>query len=41
MTATWQAHAAAPSADEARRLLASGLRACRHCQPDRQLRILD
>ncbi|MFB6850156.1 DUF6233 domain-containing protein [Streptomyces sp. NPDC056373] len=27
--------------DEARRLLASGLPACPHCQPDIDLRILD
>jgi hypothetical protein len=27
--------------DEARRLLASGLRACPHCQSDIDLRILD
>ncbi|MFH8500552.1 DUF6233 domain-containing protein [Streptomyces coeruleorubidus] len=27
--------------DEARRLLASGLPACPHCQPDIELRILD
>ncbi|WP_055712058.1 DUF6233 domain-containing protein [Streptomyces torulosus] len=27
--------------DEARRLLASGLRACRHCRPDRHLGIFD
>ncbi|MFJ9588707.1 DUF6233 domain-containing protein [Streptomyces acidicola] len=27
--------------DEARRLLASGLPACTHCQPDVELRILD
>ncbi|MET9913403.1 DUF6233 domain-containing protein [Streptomyces sp. NPDC006476] len=29
------------SRDEARRLLATGLRACTHCAPDAQLRILD
>ncbi|MYS37167.1 hypothetical protein K388_07485 [Streptomyces sp. KhCrAH-43] len=27
--------------DEARRLLAEGLRSCTHCNPDRELRILD
>ncbi|WP_257039869.1 DUF6233 domain-containing protein [Streptomyces sp. OV198] len=27
--------------DEARRLLTSGVRACTHCKPDAQLRILD
>ncbi|MFD5407531.1 DUF6233 domain-containing protein [Streptomyces griseorubiginosus] len=27
--------------DEARRLLAEGLRACTHCQPDTQLHIID
>ncbi|WP_435806943.1 DUF6233 domain-containing protein [Streptomyces canus] len=27
--------------DEARRLLADGLRACTHCQPDTQLHIID
>ncbi|MEU8868758.1 DUF6233 domain-containing protein [Streptomyces umbrinus] len=27
--------------DEARRLLASGVRACSHCQPDTALNILD
>ncbi|MFF1359593.1 DUF6233 domain-containing protein [Streptomyces sp. NPDC058297] len=27
--------------DEARRLLTSGARACTHCKPDAQLRILD
>ncbi|MFE2719443.1 DUF6233 domain-containing protein [Streptomyces mirabilis] len=27
--------------DEARRLLTSGVRACTHCKPDTQLRILD
>ncbi|MCX4617284.1 DUF6233 domain-containing protein [Streptomyces mirabilis] len=27
--------------DEARRLLTSGVRACTHCTPDAQLRILD
>nr|WSZ11945.1 DUF6233 domain-containing protein [Streptomyces canus] len=29
------------SRDEARRLLAEGLRACTHCQPDTQLHIID
>ncbi|WP_406130242.1 DUF6233 domain-containing protein [Streptomyces canus] len=29
------------SRDEARRLLAEGLRACTHCQPDAQLHIID
>ncbi|WP_329438391.1 DUF6233 domain-containing protein [Streptomyces canus] len=29
------------SRDEARRLLADGLRACTHCQPDTQLHIID
>ncbi|MFG2472860.1 DUF6233 domain-containing protein [Streptomyces canus] len=29
------------SRDEARRLLADGLRACTHCQPDIQLHIID
>ncbi|MFE6364318.1 DUF6233 domain-containing protein [Streptomyces sp. NPDC057806] len=29
------------SRDEARRLLATGLRACLHCQPDTQLGIID
>ncbi|MDQ0946320.1 hypothetical protein QFZ24_000243 [Streptomyces phaeochromogenes] len=29
------------SRDEARRLLASGVRACSHCQPDTALNILD
>ncbi|MEU7028802.1 DUF6233 domain-containing protein [Streptomyces sp. NPDC046275] len=29
------------SRDEARRLIAGGLRACTHCQPDARLRILD
>ncbi|KPI17289.1 hypothetical protein OK006_10515 [Actinobacteria bacterium OK006] len=27
--------------NEARRLLTSGVRACTHCKPDAQLRILD
>ncbi|MFF8883853.1 DUF6233 domain-containing protein [Streptomyces flaveolus] len=27
--------------DEARRLIASGLKACTHCRPDVQLRIID
>ncbi|MET8957192.1 DUF6233 domain-containing protein [Streptomyces sp. NPDC004533] len=31
----------AVSRDEARRLLATGLRACSHCQPDARLNILD
>ncbi|MGW3029171.1 DUF6233 domain-containing protein [Streptomyces sp. NPDC001221] len=31
----------AVSCDEARRLLATGLRACSHCQPDARLNILD
>lgn len=31
----------AVSQEEARRLLASGLRACTHCEPDVQLRIID
>ncbi|MFJ8540297.1 DUF6233 domain-containing protein [Streptomyces sp. NPDC093591] len=31
----------AVSRDEARRLLAAGLGACSHCQPDTQLHILD
>ncbi|MEU9737182.1 DUF6233 domain-containing protein [Streptomyces sp. NPDC048002] len=31
----------AVSRDEARRLLATGLRPCAHCQPDTQLGILD
>ncbi|MEV0186089.1 DUF6233 domain-containing protein [Streptomyces sp. NPDC050625] len=31
----------AVSHEEARRLLAAGLRACSHCQPDVRLHILD